>query len=90
MRVSRVLREVAASKPVIELDLPDGATVGDALDWVLADNPAVGRRVRDEQGAIRRHVNVFVGGDNIRDLDGQGTTLTDGAEIHLVPAVSGG
>lgn len=48
------------------------------------------RRLRDEAGMLRRHVNVFVGADNIRDLDGADTVVSDGAEVTLLPAVSGG
>jgi sulfur-carrier protein len=46
--------------------------------------------VRDEQGTLRRHVNLFVGPTNIRDLDEQATTLRDGDEVAILPAVSGG
>ncbi len=59
----------------------------DALDVV---HPAVGRRVRDESGAVRRHVNVFVGSDNVRDLDGLASVVPAGVEVSVIPAVSGG
>jgi len=44
----------------------------------------------DEQGEIRRHVNIFVDGENIRFLDGLGTPTRDGATIFVIAAVSGG
>jgi sulfur-carrier protein len=47
-------------------------------------------RVLDEQGNLRRHVNVFVGADDIRTLGGLTATVADGAEVSIVPAVSGG
>ena len=66
------------------------ATVADALASVAARWPAVTDRVLTEQGALRRHVNVFVGEESIRFLDGLATPLDDGDTITIVPAVSGG
>lgn len=90
VRLAPILRELAGGAAKVDLELGDGATVGEALDAVADVHPGVGRRVRDEQDVVRRHVNVFLGSDNIRDLDGQSTALTDGAEISVLPAVSGG
>ena len=66
------------------------ATVAAIIEAVAAAYPSVGRRVRDESGAVRRHVNVFVGPDNMRDLDDVDTEVPDGAEVAVLPAVSGG
>jgi molybdopterin converting factor small subunit len=66
------------------------ATVADALAAVAARWPAVTDRVLTEQGDLRRHVNVFVGEESIRFMDGLGTTVPDGSVITIVPAVSGG
>jgi molybdopterin converting factor small subunit len=74
----------------VELDLPGPVTIGAVLDALAASHPAVGRRVRDEAGGLRRHVNVFVDADNARDLDGTDTTVPEGAEVSVLPAVSGG
>lgn len=74
----------------MDLLLDDGATVADALSALAEAHPGLGRRVRDEQGQIRRHVNVFIGADDIRSLVGQQTTLIDGAELSILPAISGG
>lgn len=52
--------------------------------------PAFCRNVCDETGALRRHLNVFVNSDNIRDLDGIDTTLEPGDVVTFLPAVSGG
>ena len=90
MRLAAALRTYAGGADRLELDLPPPITVGTVLDAVAVAYPAVGRRVRDEAGALRRHVNVFVGADNARDLDDADTVVPDGAEVAVLPAVSGG
>jgi molybdopterin synthase sulfur carrier subunit len=90
VRLAPVLREVAGGARTVELSLDEGATVADALSALARAHPGVGRRVRDERGEIRRHVNVFAGADNIRDLNGQQTALADGADLSILPAISGG
>lgn len=66
------------------------ATVADALAAVAVRWPAVTDRVLTEQGELRRHVNVFLGEESIRFLDGLQTGVADGETIMIVPAVSGG
>ena len=65
-------------------------TVRDALQATAAQWPAVIDRVLTEQGALRRHVNVFVGDESIAFLDGLDTRVDEDATITIVPAVSGG
>jgi molybdopterin converting factor small subunit len=72
------------------MDLRRPVTVGQVLDALAVDHPAVGRRVRDEAGELRRHVNVFVGVDNVRSLHGLHTEVPEGVEVTVLPAVSGG
>lgn len=90
VRLAAALRQHAGGAASVELDLADPVTVGAVLQALAASHPAVGRRVRDEAGALRRHVNVFVGADNARDLDGTDTVVPAGAEVSVLPAVSGG
>lgn len=66
------------------------ATVQAALDELWALYPGVRDRLVDEHGALRQHVNVFIGEDNIRDRDGFATAVRDDAEISIIPAISGG
>lgn len=66
------------------------ATVGEALEALAAARPAVRDRIQDEQGRVRLHVNVFVGRESIRFTGGLATPLAPGAEIRVIPAVSGG
>ena len=67
-----------------------GTTVGTVLAALGQAYPGVGQRVLDEQGTLRRHVNVFVNGESIRYLDGVGTPVGDADEVWILPAVSGG
>jgi molybdopterin converting factor small subunit len=73
----------------LQIDAPC-PTVRDALAATAARWPAVIDRVLTEQGALRRHVNVFVGDESIAFLDGLDTRVDEGATITIVPAVSGG
>lgn len=86
-----VLRELADGAS--EVEVPVGArplSVRDALDAVTTDRPELGRRLRDETGAVRRHVNVFVDGADIRSRDGLDTELRAGSVVHVLPSVAGG
>ena len=55
-----------------------------------AASPPLYRNVCDETGTVRRHVNVFVNSDNVRDRDGLDTALAPGDVVTILPAVSGG
>lgn len=83
------LRTFAGGAHEVSVDVP-GATVGEALRALRERHPGVVSRVLDEQGAVRRHVNVFIGDRSIRDGAGLETTLRDRDEISLLAAVSGG
>ena len=62
----------------------------DLLQQLERTQSSLYRNICDETGTVRRHLNVFVNSDNMRDLDGVETTLTAGDEVTIVPAVSGG
>ncbi|MEV0286030.1 MoaD/ThiS family protein [Kribbella sp. NPDC050820] len=84
VKLPTVLRPFAGGAERVEAD---GATVGEV---VAALEPVLRRRLTDEQGAVRRHVNIYLGDDNIRDLDGLGTAVQDGDELVVLPSVAGG
>ncbi len=65
-------------------------TVRAALEDLERSQSALYRNVCDETGTVRRHLNIFVNSDNVRDLDGVETTLTPGDVVTILPAVSGG
>ena len=84
------LAELAGGERTINLDVESGATVGDVLDDLRERLPALERRLRDEQGALRRHVNVYVDGDDVRLADGLATSLAGASEVLVLPSVAGG
>ena len=65
-------------------------TVRTALESLEQREYALYRNICDETGAVRRHLNVFVNTENVRDLDGVDTRLRPGDEVTILPAVSGG
>ena len=75
--------------PSLVLDEPC-ATVGDALAALGRRSPGALDRIMDERGDVRRHVNLFVNGENVRFLDGLSTAVPNGATIFVLAAVSGG
>jgi sulfur-carrier protein len=81
------LREAAGNATEAEVD---GATVGEALDALYARHGALRERMADDSGGLRRFVNVYVGGEDIRFLDGLETRVSDGDELTILPAVAGG
>jgi len=88
VRLATALRAHAGGEASVELDLPSPVTVGAVVDALAAAHPSVGRRIRDEAGGLRRHVNLFVGADNVRHLED--TEVPEGAEVTVLPAISGG
>ena len=81
------LREYCAGKSQLSVS---AHTVRAALEDLERSQSALYRNVCDETGTVRRHLNIFVNSDNVRDLDGIDTTLTPGDVVTILPAVSGG
>ena len=84
IRLPTLLRSYAGGRSSVEVHAD---TVGAALAAIEVVHPGVGRRIRDEQGTIRRHVHVFHGEDIVRDLD---ELVVDGDTLTVIAAVSGG
>jgi sulfur-carrier protein len=68
----------------------DGATVQEVLDGLFQRHEELRGRLADDDGSLRRFVNVYVAGEDIRFLDGLATPVSDGAEVTILPAVAGG
>ena len=67
-----------------------GATVAALVEDLEKHHPGIKERICDEEGKIRRFVNIFVNGDDIRFLDNLETVIKDGDEVSIVPAIAGG
>ncbi len=65
-------------------------TLGETLDAVFRENPALRSYLLDDQGRLRAHVTVYVDGKPARDRDRLGDPVGDGAEVHVMQALSGG
>jgi molybdopterin converting factor small subunit len=84
VRLPTVLRPFAGGAERVEVEATTVAEAFGALD------PPLRRRLTDDQGAVRRHVNIYLGNDNIRDLNGLDTPVHDGDELLILPSVAGG
>jgi sulfur-carrier protein len=87
VKIPTQLRAAAGGETETEVD---GATVQEVLDGLFARFDELRERISDEDGSLRRFVNVYVAGEDIRFLDGLQTPVTDGAELTILPAVAGG
>ncbi len=67
----------------------DGGTVGEVLDALYVQFGELRERIADD-GGLRRFVNVYIGGEDIRFLQGLDTAVSDGDEVTILPAVAGG
>ena len=86
VKIPAQLRGVTEGESEVEVE---GATVGEALDAVFDQHDELRERIT-EDGGLRRFVNVYVSGEDIRFQDGLETKLTEGDEVTILPAVAGG
>ena len=68
----------------------EGSTVGEVLKGLDASHPGMGDRLFDDDGRLRRFVNIFVADEDVRFLDGLDTSVADGQTVSIIPAVAGG
>jgi sulfur-carrier protein len=87
VKIPTQLRAAAGGEAETQVD---GATVQEVLDRLYARHGELRERLSDEDGTLRRFVNVYVAGEDIRFLDGLQTPVADGAELTILPAVAGG
>jgi molybdopterin converting factor small subunit len=83
------LRELAGGREEVRVQ-GDAHSVSEALSLLWVQCPAVRDRVLTERGDVRPHINIFLDGENIRYAGGLGARVRDGAEIIILPALSGG
>jgi sulfur-carrier protein len=87
VRVPTILRTYTKGESEVDAD---GATLADVIEALDRTYPGIRGRIVDEQGSLRRFVNVYVGNDDVRFLDGLSTSTPDGATVSVIPAVAGG
>jgi sulfur-carrier protein len=87
VKIPTQLRAAAGGEAEAQVD---GATVQEVLDGLFERHDELRTRLYDDDGGLRRFVNVYVAGEDIRFLDGLKTPVKDGAELTILPAVAGG
>jgi len=86
--IPSTLRTLTNNETTVTLDT--SGTVADCLNALDSQYPGIGERLRDDSGEIRRFVNIYVNGDDVRFLEGAATALKPGDELSIIPAMAGG
>ncbi len=87
VRIPTQLRTLTGGSGEVEVE---GSTVGDVLKALDAAHAGFAERIFDDQGGLRRFVNVFLADEDVRFLDGLATPVAEGQTLSIVPAVAGG
>ena len=87
IRIPTPLRKLTGEQEVVQAD---GTTIGEVLESLDGNYPGLKDRICDEQGNVRRFVNVYLNDEDIRFLDEKATAVKDGDEISIIPAIAGG
>ncbi|KAF4409316.1 MoaD/ThiS family protein [Streptomyces lycii] len=87
VRIPTILRSHTGGRAVVPAV---GDTLSEVIDFLEKEHPGISGRVLDDQGRLRRFVNVYVNDDDVRFTGGLRAGTPDGAEITIIPAVAGG
>jgi molybdopterin converting factor small subunit len=87
LRIPTILRTLTGGAAEVTVE---GATLADVIDAAEAENPGIRARVLDDDGKLRRFVNVYVGDEDVRFASGLQTPTPDGTSVSIIPAVAGG
>jgi sulfur-carrier protein len=87
VRVPTILRPLTGGQAEVSAE---GANLAEVIEALEADHTGFRTRVLDDDGKLRRFVNVYVNDDDVRFADGLQTATPDGASISIIPAVAGG
>jgi sulfur-carrier protein len=87
VRIPTILRTYTNGESEVSAD---GGTLAEVLESLDASFPGIRSRILDDQGTIRRFVNVYVGNDDVRFLEALDTSTPEGAQVSVIPAVAGG
>ncbi|HID36113.1 MAG TPA: MoaD/ThiS family protein [Ghiorsea sp.] len=87
VRIPTPLRKLTGGADEVSIE---GATISELIDNLEAAHPGMKARLCDDNGDIRRFVNVYLNDEDVRFLDGGNTALKDSDEVSIVPAIAGG
>lgn len=87
IRIPTTLRPLSGGSSTVQVE---GATLGEVLSNLESVHPGFRDRLFDDQGGLRRFVNLFVADDDVRYLQGLDTPVPDGETVSIIPAVAGG
>ncbi len=87
VRIPAPLRKLTKDQAVVE---SSGTTIQDILSDLEKNYPGIQERICDETGQVRRFINIFVNGEDIRFKDGIKTKVDGNAEVSIIPAIAGG
>ena len=87
IRIPTPLRKLTNDAEVVEVS---AVTIGAAITELQTRYPGIKERLVDDQGEVRRFVNIYVNEEDIRFLQNQATPLKDGDEVSIIPAIAGG
>lgn len=90
VRIPTILRPYADGASSVDVEPTGASTLQDVLDALEVAAPGIGARIVDDAGALRRFVNIYVGDDDVRFLDGLSTVIAAGSTVSIIPAVAGG
>jgi molybdopterin converting factor small subunit len=88
VRVPTILRTLTAGAAEVSVD--GASTLAELIDSLEADHPGIRARVLDDDGKLRRFVNIYVGDEDVRFAGGLQTPTPDGTSVSIIPAVAGG
>ncbi|MEE8312305.1 MAG: ubiquitin-like small modifier protein 1 [Candidatus Binatia bacterium] len=87
VRIPTPLRKFTGGQEAVPAD---GVSIGEIIDDLEQKHPGLKDRICEADGTVRRFVNLYVNGDDIRFLDNLGSAVKDGDEVSIVPAIAGG
>jgi sulfur-carrier protein len=88
VKIPAQMRTFAGGQAVVTVD--EAGTVQELLDKIGQAHPELSARLLDDNGEIRRFVNIYVGDEDVRFLDGLNTSLDARSQVSILPAVAGG
>jgi molybdopterin synthase sulfur carrier subunit len=87
VRIPTPLKKLTGEQDIIKAK---GRTVGEVIQWLTETYPGLRERLRDEQGRVRRFINIYVNNEDIRFIQNLETPLKDGDQLSIIPAIAGG